>query len=329
LSQFSEAVRNEAFAKYQKGFALRLTSSLSKDFLKGKKEIDLTHTIEDLVKSVHNYRERGRASGGPLFELSTKSIFIHGSKSHVQFDFYGTRSEPIELGDLIFICSVIFKGKKHFEKLTITQFKMQLKRKSVTSWRIDNEKQLFLLSRFPQFTVIRGIIPHKTYDLPNMSDCLGSYGLFFKPGDFTFVSATNLEAFLGGGKTVTLPRLASHSDRWQGCSSLCYPMLGDSHYCSNAYIFSDRFLKLNIGELVFNGLGTYNQQARILIQDLIGELRRRKIKTREPELSAFLSHLISFPCDDEDNVGNDGNEPGFDVNDGGIGIVHTKIDLGE
>jgi len=306
-----------------------MTSSLSEGFLKGRKEIDLAHMIADFVNIVHNYNERCRGSGGLQFELSTKSVFIHGDKSYVKFDFYGVPSEPVELGDLIFICSVTFNGKTHFEKMTITQLKMQAKRKNVTSWRIDNEKQLFLLSRFPQFEVIKGIVPKKTYNLPNTSSCLGSYGLFFKPGDFAFVSATILDALLGQGKTITQAKLSAYFGGLQMGSPICYPGFCDCHFSPNTYIFADRLLKLNIGELVFSSLGNYNHQARVFIQDLFGELRRRMLKTREPKLTEFMRHVGSFPCADENNVENDKGNPDIEANDGGIGIIHTTINLGE
>jgi hypothetical protein len=329
LSQFGEIIGYESFAKYQKEFAHKMTSSLSKDFLKGSKETKLAHTIENLVNSVHDHHERGKGPGGSWFELVTKSIFIHGNKSHVQFDFYGITSEPVELGDIIFMCSVIFRGKKYFEKLTITQLKMQRRKKGPIAWRIDNEKQLFLLSRFPQFSVIRGIIPKKTYNLQNISACLGSYGLLFRPGDFTLVSATMLDAILGQGKTVTQSKLTSHYWGLQKGSSLCYPVFDDCLFSPNVYIFADRFLKLNIGELVFSSLGIYNRQGRVFVKDLFGELRRRMLKTREPKLTEFMRHLESFPYADENDVGRDNDNPDIEANDGGIGIVHTTINLGE
>lgn len=309
-----------------------MTSSLSKDFLEGKGETDITHTIDDLTNSVDNYRENGRGPHRLRFELSTKSVFIHGGKSHVKFDFYGKPS-TVELGDLIFMCTVVFKGKKHFEKLTITQFKMEGETKNVTSWGIDNEEQLFLLSRFPQFRVIRGILPKKTYNLPNMSACLGSYGLLFKPGDFTFVSATILDALLGHGKTVRQSELSGHFGGLQTCFSLCRPIFDDCHLSPNTYVFADRFLKLNIGEPTYNSLGTYNQQARTLIQNLIGQLRRRRASKHHTELereklTEFIRDFGSYPYDDENNV-SPGDDSDAEAGDDGIRIVHTTINLGE
>lgn len=45
------------------------------------------------------------------FKISTKSIFIHGNKSQVEFEYYGQRAQR-ELGDLVFILSVIYNGRR-------------------------------------------------------------------------------------------------------------------------------------------------------------------------------------------------------------------------
>jgi len=44
-----------------------------------------------------------------IFKISTKSIFIHRNKFLAEFEYYGERIKK-ELGDLIFILSVIYNG---------------------------------------------------------------------------------------------------------------------------------------------------------------------------------------------------------------------------
>ena len=52
---------------------------------------------------------------------------------------------PTELGDIIFIISIIFNGQKYFEKFTINQFKKDVQRKRAVSWNIKRRTTLFVI----------------------------------------------------------------------------------------------------------------------------------------------------------------------------------------
>lgn len=199
MNKYIETIKSDAFTRFEKEFARRMTSALSRGYLQKLHETPLVKIVKNVVNSVDKLTD-----GNQNFKLSTKSVFIHGNKSQVEFDYYG-RKEQTELGDLIFIISVVFNDKKYFEKFTINQFKKDKGRRSV-SWRIDKE-QLYLLSRFPAFRGVKGFVPKKNFDLPNYSGCLGSYGLLFKPGDFAFISATELDSFIGYRSSLKLNEL--------------------------------------------------------------------------------------------------------------------------
>ncbi|GFP37652.1 hypothetical protein HKBW3S44_01329 [Candidatus Hakubella thermalkaliphila] len=119
VTKYMEIIKSDTFAKYEKEFAQRICSALSKGYLRKLPEPPLVQIIENVVNGVHNLTMKDDKT---YFELLTRSIFIHGNKSQVEFDYYGQNMQG-EFGDLIFIISVVFNGWKYFEKLTINQFK--------------------------------------------------------------------------------------------------------------------------------------------------------------------------------------------------------------
>jgi hypothetical protein len=326
--QFESASRSDLFAEYQKDFAKHLTSALSREYLKG--EVKSVRTIEKFVNSVHSLKKRGMGVYGMPFELLTNSIFIHGNKSQVEFDYYGQKNGSIELGDLIFISTVVFERKKYFEKMTINQFKIDSKRKRAIYWTINNKKQLYLLSRFPTFRPVRGIIPRKEYNLPNQSGCLGSYGLLYRPGDFAFISATRLDSLIGSQRTIRQDELSEHFSGSGRCSLACCPVLGDCHLCLDLYSFTNHYLRLNIGEPVFAKEGSYNRQAKSLFNDLIVALQRAAKKEKpDQRIIRFLEFFRRFPYTDDSEQDTFTKNSDSPINNGGIGIIHTTIMLGE
>jgi hypothetical protein len=186
-----EVIRSDVFARYEKEFAQRIISGLSNGYLQKLYETQLVQTLQDVVNHVHDLSMKDPLSS---FELSTSSIFIHGNKSQVTFDYYG-ENKPGELGDLIFIISLVLNRQIYFEKLTVNQFKRDKTGQKSIAWEIDH-KQLYLLSRFPKFRVVKGLIPKKEFSLPNYSGCLGSFGLLYRPGDFVFVRSLDEQEIL-------------------------------------------------------------------------------------------------------------------------------------
>ena len=164
IDQFEIVQRSDEFADYQKDFANLLTSTLAREYQNG--EVESVKAIDDLVNTYPSLTKTSLHTGGIPFDLVADSFFIHGNKSQVKFD-YGHKNLSVELGDLIFICTLVFQGKRYFERMTITQFKMDNDRKNIVSWTIDNRKQLYLLSRFPKFECVKGVLPKKKFNLPN------------------------------------------------------------------------------------------------------------------------------------------------------------------
>ena len=169
IKKYAEVVNDEKFILHWKKLSEKLLRGIQKNY--DLHEPNIVEIIENIINNFGQFHTNGR-----YFSVSTNSIFIHGNKSQVEFEYYG-KSTRRELGDIIFILSVVYNGKKYFEKMTINQVK---KSKNVL-WNFNNDsakEQLYLLSRFPTFRgTNNSLIPTKNYNLPNCSGCLGSHGL--------------------------------------------------------------------------------------------------------------------------------------------------------
>lgn len=230
IEKYIQLINTEKFVRYEKDFAHRIRTGLANAYKQGLNEPKMVSLIEGIINSVQDF-----STSVNRFIISTKSIYIHGVKSRVEFECYG-KQECRELGDLIFVLSIVYKGKKCFEKLTISQFKKEREVKEEKSsnrnlprFDIDME-QLYLLSRFPSFRGAKGsLIPNTDYYLPNYSGCLGSYNLLFNPGDFIFLSAKWLEILLASRKSISLKDLAN-LNLYEIYHCLPYPILCDPDY---------------------------------------------------------------------------------------------------
>jgi hypothetical protein len=133
VDKYVAATRSDAFATYEKDFAEAISIALSTGYRENRYEPKLVKGIEDVVNRLNRLSMRRHSP----FEISTKSIFIHGNKSQVEFSYYGQRKQT-EFGDLIFIVSVALNGKKYFEKMTVNQFKKDSLGSKGASWDISN-----------------------------------------------------------------------------------------------------------------------------------------------------------------------------------------------
>jgi len=339
INKYLEAVKSDVFVRYEKEFSDRIISAISKGYKLGLNETYLVQIVEAVVNNVNNLTMRNK------FKLDTKSIFIHGNKSQVEFNYYGQNAQR-EFGDLIFIISVVYNNRKYFEKITINQFKKDKTKSRSISWSISNKKQLYLLSRFPSFKGVTGLIPKKNYDLPNYSGCLGSYGLLYEPGDFAFVSATRLDSFIGPKNTlkmIELHKLANNRVRylfdWFPIFFLFrplpllpfgwFPVFGNCHFCHDTSNFVQEYLRMNIGEPIFMKIGMDNPQARSFIHEVMSTIKRKAKKERAQGILNFIDAFLKFPYADKEGQNRFNEGVDFDFEGGGIGIIHTIINLGE
>jgi hypothetical protein len=345
VKKYFQLIRTEHFTKYEKDFAYKLQLGLINGCRGGFYE----PIIVAIIKSIVNKLD-GLSLSDDGFRISTKSIFIHGNKSQVEFEYYNQRIQR-ELGDLIFILSVIYNGKKYFEKFTISQFKKSDDR---LRWNLSNKGQIYLLSRFPPFRGIKGsIIPMKEFYLPNYSKCLGSFNLIFNPGDFIFISAQLLENLVGNKKSVDIVDVSKlweleqlslgsmlfdkylikelfHVWRKYGAYTLMFPsigILGFSHYSPNIHDFIDKYLRGCVGELIYSEIGIYNKPALDFLHELLSVIEQKGKKEERKEFTDFVKEFFIYSYSNNEGGRREGIE--FDYEGGGIGIIYTSINLGE
>ncbi len=346
---------DEKFILHWKQLSEKILDGIQKGYKNGLYEPDMVRIIEYIINSIGQFSTKSNR-----FNISTNSIFIHGNKSQVEFKYYGKTTRR-ELGDIIFILSVVYNGKKYFRKMTINQ----VKKSKNASWNFNSDsgkEQFYLLSRFPTFKGVKGsIVPMTDYNLSNDSGCLGTHGLLYYPGDFALISSKQLDAILLGKNKLELEKLAlsGTSNHFCPCSCCWYllddtyfkerfyllhelihfypryfryfpfmcnlPILGNSCISYNAYDFSDKYLRGLIGELIYAKKLPYNRPTFQFLQDLLFTIRK---KAEREDLKNVLKFVSSFYSGGYDNEGGEGDDE-INYEGGGIGIIHTTINLGE
>lgn len=350
INKYLQLINTEHFAKYEKDFAYKVQMGLNEGYNQGFYEPKMVSVVEGIINNL-----QGLSISADRFRISTNSIFIHGNRSQVEFEYYGQRVQR-ELGDLIFILSIIYNGRKYLEKFTLSQFK---KDNDKLRWNMSNKEQIYLLSRFPSFRGIKGsIIPMREFSLPNYFGCLGSFSLFFRPGDFIFVSAGQLESFIGR-KSINIDNISKLSEPpnyyftyptpfdWHYIEELLYiwskmhryrmhipffppnfiGILGFSRYASNIYDFTDKYLRGYIGELTYSDIGVYNTPAFDFLRELLSAIMKKAQKEKKTGVANFVKEFFKYPYSGNEGGMREGIE--FDYEGGGIGIIHTSINLGE
>ena len=366
IKKYLQLIETECFSKYEKDFANKLQMGLYEGYRREAYEPKMVLDIEKIINNVNNGLS---ASVNNRFHISTNGVFIHGNKSQVEFKYYGSKTQR-ELGDLIFIISVIYNNRKYFEKLTITQFKKSKKpkwyfNKEDKNGRYPDKEQLYLLARFPTFKGAKGsIIPMREYNLPNYSNCLGSYGLLYEPGDFAFASAKIVEAYLGNSKNISIEHILLSTDFYEPLMFCPYPhfhfrdpeelfyiwhklcrhyfrkpffpypvfpnnflpVIGNSSRSCNVHEFTEKYLRALIGELAFAYEFSYNQPAFQFLQDFMMAIKRKAQTEKNDRILNFVKSFYQHGYGE----GQGGEGFGeFDYEGGGIGIIHTLINLGE
>lgn len=326
LEQFQRGTESDEFAAYEKEFASRINTSIRRGFRYKRKEPLIVKQIRDLLKSLEGIPDI--AGGG--FSLRTRTMFIHGFRSMVQFNDLGAPAKR-ELGDLAFVYSIVRRGLVYFQRLTINQVK---KTDRDGTWHID-EKQLRLLSQFPTFTGAAGSYVGKyPHNLPNLSGCLGSYGLM-DPNEFLFVGAQDFANLLGDRREVKRPEVLGLGDTLDHPFTLPLPPaagqgkgLDNFRFASNTVSFSSRFLRLGIGEVAFLPPGLWdNPQARHIRWDLAVASELSLKRGQKSSKDAWeVSKSLRLPYFGSESKGNEpppggAFPPDYNPGPGGTGVV--------
>jgi len=287
---------DKAFIEYSKTLGAILETRISQS-LRDREE-KIVETVARIINDI-NREPKMEVALNNAIRISTRGIFIHGGTIQVEFEYFNT-PRVRELGDLIFVLTVNFRRRKYLEKFTITQFKKGHVDKygaNRLSLESAGKEQMYLLSRFPRFKVTRGILNKNEYLLQNYSDCLGSIGVFFRPGDMLIISAKTLEGILGGRSSITQRQLTASMTaskfiaRPCGCRiPFCFDEVGEALwkrgplllfcclcqcitrsdcFAENAYEFARKFLSGFIGEPTFVFGSKLNTSALGFLNDLL------------------------------------------------------------
>ena len=362
INKYIAILGNEKFVAHQKTLSKRLQNGIKNGYVQKDREENIVKITEEIVNTIGTF-----SSGSKDPKIFTNSVFIHGSKSKVEFEYYEKETKR-ELGDIIFILSIVYNNKKYFEKITINQ----VKKSNEASWGFYNDsskEQLYLLSRFPTFKGSKNsLVPAKQYNLLNYSGCLGTHGLLYPPGDFALVSSKVLSAILSNRNSFTLRDIVSNcaeeyfpsfclypctreSCDFDECLHLCYrlthyiynspayigfclsacPVLGNSCIAYNSYDFSDKYLRGLIGEMDYAKDLPFNHSIFKFLQDLLKAIKAKAVKEGNEKILNFIESFYSYKYANgweykgpiESNY-----EGGINYEGGGIGIVHTTINLG-
>lgn len=335
FEKFYELTKSRDFVIYEKNLAHELVNTIRNSYTRKEPEI---------VKSIANNLDENFQYSG--MSVSTKGRSIHGNKtSGVRFQYGGGKVER-ELGDLIYVFSVIYKNRKILEKTSFSQFK---KSGNSSSWNLSNREQLYLLSRFPTFYGIPGsIVPTTKISLRNYSGSLGTYDLLYEPGDFIHVNAPLLDTILSNHKSLSRKEfslleknrgvyfeitcslvyeelLHFHLPFYKHSLGSCAPFCA-SAFSANAYHFIQEYLRGCVGETIF-GIGIkYDEESLKLIRDIFMSLKERGKKINDASLESFADSFLNIPY----AIDNKDESHGRDFNgDGGIAIIYTKVDLGD
>jgi len=349
--KYIEFSNDESFRNYEKRFAEAI--------LKGLCDVSLSEPrkVRKMVEETNNLKE-----GNHQFSIRTNSIFIHGNKLIAEFICCSNKARR-ELGDLIFIITVLYNGGLVYQKTTITQCKNNKQgknnkqcanNKQATSWEID-EGQLYLLSRFPKFKITcKG--DQRSFCLQNYSNNLGTYALFYD-SDFFFLNAPYLELIRKGKKSINMgdiSELLLDLESGRGVCSILEShipseysynknvyyrktpnVFGLCDFALNIYDFASKYLRCCIGEVNYSKLnkyGRYNKSVSELLYFIIVRCPSISREDSYKELLSYLSKCLSLSSiSNISDIGNDNSHFGADENydDNGFGIIHTVVNLGE
>ena len=358
LIGYLDIVTSREFANHREELANRLMQAIRDGYNNNLRE---ERIVERMVRKINNFQTLGS-----YFILETKSIFVHGGKSQVKFDYYGTEKQ-VELGDMIFILDIVYGGFKFFETYTINQVKKATNNTKRIRWTLtgNSKLQAYLLSRFPSFYSVSGVVPNRIYSLCNTFGCLGTHGLLFPPGDFALVSSLHLETILFSKNIIVFSDLYGALNNHTCCHDqfsqlvkrgiwllarekllehwllleelqalflsiwlLCEKnciMLSNRCNAPNAHAFTDRYLRGQAGELVYAAKLYHNRSALSFLHDILNQIRAKY----SPTFDRFVDEYFQFKYYNDRTRSWSSSKDNFESgdNEGGLGIVHTRIHI--
>ncbi len=327
---------NNVFIQYCKDFADKVSETINAGYKSGKKEPDIVEDVSDTINSVNEIA--GTYRKGTKFSLKTKAAFIHGYRSQVKFKVSGCEKRR-ELGDIVLISTLAWKRKIAMQRITFNQVKKDRESKKAY-WEIPSD-QLYLLTKFPSFTGVKGsLFAGKTFNMISKTGCLGSYGFLTYPNDFGFLSSPILDLILSGRTSVRKRDLVALYPLIPGQNCFfnsVYPPRS-IHYAQNLFDFVRYFCNIMIGEYVCC-CNYSNDRVKGILDAIIDYLDALSSSASENKsLKALVTSLksLDYVYSDEFTAGDlfDGSRidrglSGDNPENGGLAVIHHITSIKE
>jgi len=339
IQKYRKFLRSEFFTTYAKALSEKIVSALCDSFSKEEREPKAVNVVSEIINRLEPFDDSALG-----YKIRTRSAFIHGVSSRVEFNYYGKQVRR-ELGDLIFVVSFIYQNEKFLERVTISQVKKEL-RNTRLKWNLDSE-QLFLLSRWPSFKSSKGSFwAQKEYFLSDLSGSLGSFLLLFRPGDFMLIAAPDLERIIGGKKSVSVVDInryfksadipLQYYDYFHDFCLIRFfrlpsiQIISSSKYAANVFAFIDRYLSGSIGEPVYSIYqGEINVTAQAFLHEVFSVIKKKGERDNIMGLITLGEEFFKYKYHDRKDEEKEGRENNYDHKIGGFGLIYTSINLGE
>ncbi|HEV2138526.1 MAG TPA: hypothetical protein VGR53_06760 [Nitrososphaerales archaeon] len=121
LLAFLRTTEDNAFVRFEMDYSSAIAEGVTEGYRQKLREDKIVYTM------VASSRNLGSVSAAD-FQITTRSNFIHGRRSWVTFPSNGGRTRK-ELGDAVFIISIVHNGRVYFRRMTIIRSRRVVTRK--------------------------------------------------------------------------------------------------------------------------------------------------------------------------------------------------------
>jgi hypothetical protein len=253
--------------------------------------------IEEIVNTINSSKNNCFSSAHHNIKISGE--YLHGPNSQSKFIYGPTgNTEQRELCDLLIISTVSENGVLKNQRVSFVQAK---KGGNSRSYKID-DKQLFLLTSFPEFTGYSGLFKNQKVKLEDMSGALGSF-LFFTPClEFSWVTSLLVNLQFSSHKKLKLsqfnayfanPNVYRHPGYWHDRE---YPWNHRSQEAlPNSFRFFEGWLNHTVGEFWNFSKGTCsNPSVAKFVKGIVSQSNLNELKR--------LFDDVRFDNRDDDNL---------------------------
>lgn len=328
MTSFFEEFRKVILSDSFLSFVLKANDLLESLVIDGYKRNEHEPVVVEKIVNVFNKLTNGVVTLDRKYYLRVDSVFIHGNKSHVEFEYFG-KSVIKELGDILFL---VYLKSKTSPMLKVSIIQVKKSPKESLYWDIDNG-QLYLLSNFPKIQGKKGLFKGFCGKLTNISKNLGGYILLndklgmlyssavpifettWKLKDTNRIHRDELDCLFGLYRNP--PPFTRCCVWFERCFNfpLCYfSVPGNRLIAENSFCFLAGLFSFSIGEPVY-------LRDQYAFTNFLGNLYASLVVIRKQEVIEFLNRNKSFWKHFDGVRFNEKDHS----EDGGIGIVFVEL----